>query len=205
MRSKTEILKIASTLKAFSTKIKQAQDGMPGMGAPGMAQTLTPEAVQDIALEITQVAEVAAELANEIAEGVPAEEAATDPLARSEEDTAETPQIETAQDDTEKDDEKDKLKEQVANMVTELNQIKRAGLLEKLATKYASLFPKNMKEAKMNEILTSKSPMSEISARVQEASEIIGSKTMVKIAQAGHSIFDLADSESEEVNIASKI
>lgn len=204
MRSKTELLKTASTLTAFSTKIKQAQDGIPGMS---MGETLDPNAVAEIAEEIKQVAVVAAELATEIAEGVPTEEPAADPLGREEKpDAAGPPQIETAQDDSEEDDEKKKLKEQVAGLKTDLDQIKRASELEKLATKYASLFPKNMKEAKMNDILTSKAPMAEIHTRVQEASEIITSKTMVKIAQAGNSIFDLGnDSESEEVNIASKM
>ena len=201
MRSKTELVKTAGILKAFSAKIKQAQDGMPGM-SNGMGETLTPEAVQDIAMEIQQVAEVASELASEIAEGVPAEEATP---GIGEEAPAETPQIETAQEDGEEDKEKKMLKEQVANLSKDLDQIKRASLIEKLATKYASLFPKSMKEAKMNEILTSKAPVSEIQTRVQEASEIINNKTMVKIAQAGDSIFDITDSESEEVNIASKI
>ena len=202
MRSKTELLKTASTLTAFSTKIKQAQDGIPGMS---MGETLDPNAVAEIAEEIKQVAVVAAELATEIAEGVPSEEPAADPLGRGEEET-ETPQIETAQDDMKEDDEKKKLKEQVAGLKTDLDQIKRASSLEKLATKYASLFPKNMKEAKMNEILTSKAPMTEIQTRVQEASEIIENKTMIKIAQAGDSIFDISnDSDSEEVNIAAKM
>lgn len=200
MRSKTELIKTASTLKAFSSKIKVAMEGMPGMG---MNETLTPEAVQEIAVEIQQVAEVASELANEIAEGVPAE-AAADPLG--EDKPEETPQIETAMDDSEDDKEKKKMHEQVANLKNELNQIKRAGMLEKLATKYASLFPKNMKEAKMNEILTSKQGMDIIQAKVQEASEIINSKTMIKVAQAGKSIFDIdSDSDSEEVNIAAKM
>lgn len=202
MRSKTELVKTAGILKAFSAKIKQAQDGMPGM-SNGMGETLTPEAVQDIAMEIQQVAEVASELASEIAEGVPAEEATP---GIGEEAPAETPQIETAQEDGEEDKEKKMLKEQVANLSKDLDQIKRASLIEKLATKYASLFPKSMKEAKMNEILTSKAPMTEIQTRVQEASEIIENKTMIKIAQAGDSIFDISnDSDSEEVNIAAKM
>ena len=46
MRSKTELIKSASTLKEFSAKIKQAQIG----------ETLTPESVQDIALEMLKQA-----------------------------------------------------------------------------------------------------------------------------------------------------
>lgn len=197
MRSKTELIKSASTLKDFSAKIKQAQIG----------ETLTPESVQDIALEIQQVAEVASELATEIAEGVPAEEATSplDEMRGEKEESVEPEQISMAQDGEEDDDEKKKLTEQVASMKSELNQIKRAGMLEKLATKYASLFPKNMKEAKMNEILTSKQGMDIIQAKVQEASDIISSKTMIKVASMTDSIYNFSNEDGGEIDISSKL
>jgi hypothetical protein len=201
LRSKTELVKTASILKQFSDKIKQAQEGLPGIG--GMNETLTPEAVQDIAMEIQQVAEVASQLATEIAEGVPAEEA-TPGLGEREEPEAEPGQISMAQEGEEDEDEKKKLTEQVASMKTELDQIKRAGLLEKLATKYASLFPKSLHEAKMNEILTSKQGMDIIQAKVQEASDIITSKTMIKVASMTNSIYDFED-EGGEIDISSKL
>ena len=214
MKSKTQILKTASTLKQFSTKIRSAQD-----------EVLTPEAVRDMAEEIKEVAEVAAEMAEEIADNVPAEESPRmDDDLREE---AEPEQIEVASAEEseevrrrkmkegetharearedEDEDEKKKLRMEVASMKNELNNIKRASVLEKLATKYASLFPKSMKEAKMNEILTSKDHMSVIQARVQEASDIITNKTMVKIASMSDSIFDVTDTDSEEVNIAAKL
>lgn len=206
MRSKAQILKTAGILKEFSTKIKQAQDGIPGNGINGNGGVLTPEAVQDIAIEIQQVAEVAAELAEEIAENVPVEETTSVLDERTEEESVTNgpPQIETAQDE-EDDEEKKKLEVEVASMKNELNQIKRAGMLEKLATKYASLFPKSLREAKMNEILTSKQGMDIIQAKVQEASDIITSKTMIKVASMTNSIFDLESDNGEEVNIAMKV
>jgi hypothetical protein len=194
VRSKTELIKSASTLKEFSAKIKQAQIG----------ETLTPESVQDIALEIQQVAEVASQLATEIAEGVPAEEAS--PLGEmggEREQEAEPEQISMAQ-EGEEDEDKKKLTEQVASMKNELNNIKRAGMLEKLATKYASLFPKSLHEAKMNEILTSKQGMDIIQAKVQEASDIITSKTMIKVASMTNSIYDL-ENDGGEIDISSKL
>jgi hypothetical protein len=194
VRSKTELIKSASTLKEFSAKIKQAQIG----------ETLTPESVQDIALEIQQVAEVASQLATEIAEGVPAEEAS--PLGEmggEREPEPEPEQISMAQ-EGEEDDDKKKLTEQVASMKNELNNIKRAGMLEKLATKYASLFPKSLHEAKMNEILTSKQGMDIIQAKVQEASDIITSKTMIKVASMTNSIYDL-ENDGGEIDISSKL
>ncbi len=78
-------------------------------------------------------------------------------------------------------------------------------MLEKLASKYASLFPKSLREAKMNEILTSKQGMDIIQAKVQEASDIITSKTMIKVASMTNSIFDLESDNGEEVNIAMKV
>ena len=205
VRTKAQILKTASTLKEFTSKIKNAQDGV-----------LTPETVKEIAEEIREVAEVATELAAEIAEGVPAEGGRGE---RSEEE--EPRQIEVAADETDedkkkrmekdaaeddKDDEKDDLKEKLATLQNDLIKIKREATLAKLAPKYASLFPKNMHEAKMNEIINSKQDLSIVEAKIQEASDIITNKTMVKIASMSDSIFDIGStSDSEEVNIAAKL
>jgi hypothetical protein len=207
VRSKTQILKTASTLKDFSTKIKSAQE-----------EVLTPETVREIAQEILEVAEVASELAEEIAEGVPAEQerglgerGERDEMGEEEEETR---QIEVAAEETEeekkkrleavddKEDDKDKLKEKVATLSGELLEIKREAKLAKLAPKYASLFPQSMHDAKLNEILNSKQPLNIVEAKVQEASDIITNKTMVKVASMSDSIYDFTDT-SEEVNIAS--
>ncbi len=204
MRSKAQILKTASTLKEFSSKIKVAEEG----------GVLTPETVKEIAEEIREVAEVATELAEEISEGVPAEG------GEREERSEEPRQIEVAQDDEDddkkkkeaadkefdkgKDDEKEDHKEKLASLQNDLVKIKREATLAKLAPKYASLFPKNMHEAKMNEILTSKQPLNIVEAKIQEASDIITNKTMIKVASMTDSIFDLTDT-SEEVNIAAKL
>ena len=63
MKSRAQILKTATSQKTFSRKIKTAQD-----------EELTPESVKDMAMEIMEVAESAAEVATDIADGVPAEE-----------------------------------------------------------------------------------------------------------------------------------
>jgi len=201
VRSKAQIVKTASTLKQFSTKIKNAQD-----------EVLTPETVKEIAQEIMEVAEVATELAEEIAGGVPVEEAS--PLENGSENRGEDrnmpSQIEVAQDEegegegTDDDLDKDKMKEEVASLKNELTKIKRASQLEKLSTKYASLFPTTMQDAKTKEILTSKLPLPIIEAKVQEASDIITNKTMVKVASMTDSVYDFGEA-GEEVNIASKL
>lgn len=209
MRTKTQLLKTASTLKTFSGKIKSAQD-----------EVLTPEAVKDMAMEIMEVAEVAAEMAEEIAENVPAENG----MDMDREERMEPEQIEMAQEeedkdedkqtagtargaaDTDEDEEKRKLREQVASLSKDLSGLKREAKLSKLAPKYASLFPKSMHEAKMNEILNSNQPLNIIEAKIQEASDIITNKTMVKVASMTDSPFGFTDeSDSEEVNIAAKM
>lgn len=204
MRSKSQILKTASTLKEFSAKIKAAQIG----------ETLTPETVKEISLEIMEVASVAAELANEIAEGVPAEEEGRDALSnRGEEEGPE--QIEVAADETEDEKKKrmekkeaaghnDDDKEKIKNLEASLEKMQRETKLAKLAPKYASLFPQSMHEAKMNEILESKQPLPIVEAKIQEASDIISNKTMVKIASMSDSIFDI-NSDGDEINISGMV
>ena len=207
MRSKTQLIKTASTLKEFSNKIKSAQD----------TEVLTPETVKEISQEIMEVAGVAAELANEIAEGVPAEEEGTPGILNREE---EPKQIEVAAEETEEekkkrmektaaghnnDDDKDKdLKEQLASLTQELTGLKREAKLAKLAPKYANLFPKNMHEAKMNEIINSKEPLNVVEARIQTASNIITDKTMIKIASQSDSIYDTTN-DGDEIDISTYV
>lgn len=205
MRSKTQILKTASHLKDFSTKIKSAQIG----------ETLTPETVKEISEEIMEVASVAAELANEIAEGVPAEEEGRDALSNNREEEG-PEQIEVAADETEDEkkkrmekektaqDDKDEDKEKIKNLEASLESMQRETKLAKLAPKYASLFPQSMHEAKLNEIINSKQPLSIVEAKIQEASDIISNKTMVKIASMNNSIFDL-ETDGGEIIISDKI
>ncbi len=103
-----------------------------------------------------------------------------------------------AQDDEEDED----LKEKVAQLTTELTGLKREARLAKLAPKYANLFPQSMHESKLNEILNSTQPIQIVEAKIQEASDIITNKTMVKVASMSDSIFQISDDTSEEVNIA---
>ena len=108
----------------------------------------------------------------------------------------------TAADD---DDDKDKdLKEKIASMTKELDSIRREATLAKLAPKYASLFPKNMHEAKLSEITTSKEPLNVVEAKIQEASNIISNKTMIKIASQSDSIYDNNDN-GDEINISTYV
>ena len=103
----------------------------------------------------------------------------------------------TAQDD--KDKKIDDLEEKVATMERETK-------LAKLAPRYASLFPKEMHEAKMDEIINSKQPLKIVEAKIQEASDIITNKTMVKIASLTDSPYDFGNStDGGEIIISDKI
>lgn len=191
-------MKTASTLKTFSGKIKSAMDG----------ETLTPEAVAEIAEEISEVAEVASELAEEIAQGVPSNEGdgILDKMQGKDEESDEIKQLETAQETEEdkkerdmgRDEEKEDLKDKVASLTKDLAIIKRESLLSTLAPKYANLFPKDIRESKLNEILNSKQPLQIIEAKIQEASDIITNKTMIKIASLNESVFNFNNSTDGE-------
>ena len=194
------MLKSASSLKDFSSKIKNAQIG----------ETLTPETVKDMAEEIMEIAEVAAEVAEEIAEGVPAEE-----TERVEEEE-EVEQIEVAADETDeekrkrlektaRDEDDDEDKNKIKNLEAKLASMERKAKLAEYAPKYASMFPKEMHEAKMNEIINSKQPLSIVEARIQEASDIITNKTMVKVASMTDSVYDFDTSDGGEINISGMI
>lgn len=206
MRSKAQIVKTASTLKEFSTKIKAAQIG----------ETLTPEIVKEIALEIAEVAEVATELAAEIAEGVPAEDSRDALGDRGENEEGQPKQLEVAADETDEekkkrmqkeaqDDDKDEDKEKIKNLEASLEKMQRETKLATLAPKYASLFPQSMHETKMNEIINSKQPLNIVEAKIQEATDIISNKTMVKIASMSDSIYDNNTSDGDEIIISGRI
>ena len=62
-----------------------------------------------------------------------------------------------------------------------------------------------MHEAKMHEITNSKQSLPIVEAKIQEASDSITNKTMVKVASMSDSIFSMDNDNSEEVNIAAKI
>jgi len=204
VRTKTQLLKTASILSDFSNKVKSAQIG---------GETLTPESVQEIALEIGEIAAVANELATEIAEGVPAEEESRDALSTREE---EPEQIEVAAEETEEEkkkrmektaanEEEDDKDKKIKNLEASMERMQRETKLAKLAPKYASLFPQSMHEAKMNEIINSKQSLGIVEAKIQEASDIISNKTMVKIASMNDSIYDNDTSDGDEINISSVI
>lgn len=205
MKSKAQLLQTASNLQTFSSKIKSAQD-----------EVLTPESVKDMAMEIMEVAEIAAEVATEIAEGVPAEESSMmerekreEPkqieMAMDKEDDEDKKTAGIAKGAQDKDDDDYKDKEKMAKLEAKLAQMERKAKLAELAPKYASLFPKQMHEAKMNEIINSKQSIPIVEAKIQEASDIITNKTMVKVASMSDSIFSMDSDSSEEVNIAAKM
>ena len=81
----------------------------------------------------------------------------------------------------------------------------RKSKLAELAPKYVLLFPKQMHEAKMIEIINSKQTLPIVEAKIQAASDIITNKTTVKVASMSDSIFSMDSDNSEEVNIAAKI
>jgi len=107
----------------------------------------------------------------------------------------------TAAEDKDKNEDKEKIK----NLEASLEKMQRETKLAKLAPKYARLFPQSMHEAKMNQILESKQPLQIVEAIIKEASDIIGNKTMVKIASMNDSIYDTNTSDGDEIDISGRI
>ena len=62
-----------------------------------------------------------------------------------------------------------------------------------------------MHPAKMNEIINSQQSLPIVVAKIQEASDSIPNKTMIKVASLSDSIFSREIDKEEEVNIAAKI
>ena len=103
--------------------------------------------------------------------------------------------------DKEREEEKVKIKELEAKLAS----MERKAKLAELAPKYANFFPKNMREAKLNEILNSKQPLAIVQAKIQEASDIFTNKTVVKVASMPDSIYELNSDGSDEISIAGRI
>ena len=62
-----------------------------------------------------------------------------------------------------------------------------------------------MREAKLNEILNSKQSIPILEARIQEASQNLSNKNLLKVASMDNSIYNFDQSNSEEVNIAAYV
>ena len=135
------MLKTASNLKILATKIKEGED-----------EALTQESVKDMEMEIIEVAEIAAEVATEIAEGVPAEESLM--MGCEERETPDKIEIAQEKEEADKDkktagitigaqdrdnDDKYVEKEQMDKLDAKLAQKERMAKLAELAPKYESL------------------------------------------------------------------
>ena len=175
----------AKSLYRIAKKFKEARD----------EGTLGPDEVKEIAEETIQVLENAAAMIETIAEEVPSreiEDEERDILRDDDEDeNSEHGELEMAQETDEekkerkigKEEEKEELKEKIATMEKQIAQMTLNAKKEKLAQKYASLFPEGMKEAKIKEIMKSDKTFSVIEAKVETTSDILKNNKLVKVAQ----------------------
>lgn len=164
---------------------------------------LGPEEVKEIAEDTKEILLSVVEMVDDIAEGVPAEEVATEETT---EEVIETPEEEIPTVEGREDEDEDKKKDnlQIAKLQTEINQMKQASKHKELTLKYAKLFPEQVREAKEKEFANSKDSIPILEARIKEASTILTDRKTVKVAQLttdGHSFFEDDDYSNDSSNL----
>lgn len=171
---------------------------------------LGPEEVKEIAEDTKQILLSVVEMVDDIAEGVPAEDAIvddddaviSDDIPKRDDDI---PIVEGQDDDDDKD--KKKENEKIAKLQNEVNQMKQASKHKDLTLKYAKLFPENVREAREKEFANSKDTIQVLEARIKEASTILTDRKAVKAAQlttTGESFFEDDDYSNDSNNLDMK-
>ena len=190
------LAKTSPTLTKVAALMKKAQD----------EGNLGPDEVKEIAEDTQQILLSVVEMVNEIAEGVPAEDAieeTTEEVIETPEEKPEVPIVEGKEEDEDKKENKDK----IAKLENELNQMKQASIHKELTIKYGKLFPEIVREAREKEFATSKDSIQVLEARIKEASGILTDRKAVKIAQLGtdgETFFEDDDYSNDILNLKGK-
>jgi len=201
--SATKVAKIhklaqtTSTLTKVAALMKKAQD----------EGNLGPDEVKEIAEDTQQILLSVVEMVNEIAEGVPAEEAieeTTEEVIETPEEKKEIPNVVEGKDD---DEDKKENKDKIAKLENELNQMKQASIHKELTIKYGKLFPEIVREAREKEFAKSTDSIKVLEARIKEASAILTDRKAVKVAQlttSGETFFEDDDYTNNDYNLKGK-
>jgi len=193
------LAKTSPTLTKVAALMKKAQD----------EGNLGPEEVKEIAEDTQQILLSVVEMVNEIAEGVPAEDAIVDDV----DDTVVTDDIPKKDDDIsivegkDEDEDKKENKDKIAKLENELNQMKQASIHKELTIKYGKLFPEIVREAREKEFAKSTDSIKVLEARIKEASAILTDRKAVKVAQlttSGETFFEDDDYTNNDYNLKGK-
>ena len=197
MVKKVTIKEASQTLKTLTKRMKTAQD----------EGTLSPDEVQEISMEISQMAETIADLGMAIEEGVPSTENGDESSDDETEDVVSTDEsIDDRENISQSTDDKDNEKRmrdmeaQISQLTKDKDSLKSAQAKRDLAQKYAKLWQEPAREAKEKEFLTRKGSIAVLQAQVTEDASIMGDKQALRQAQLeddGSSLYDLADSNDQ--------
>lgn len=191
------LAKTSPTLTKVAALMKKAQD----------EGNLGPEEVKEIAEDTQQILLSVVEMVNEIAEGVPAEEAieeTTEEVIETPEEKKDIPNVVEGKDD---DEDKKENKDKIAKLENELNQMKQASIHKELTIKYGKLFPEIVREAREKEFAKSTDSIKVLEARIKEASAILTDRKAVKVAQlstTGETFFEDDDYTNDNINLKGK-
>lgn len=186
------IKEAAQTLGTTIQKFKAAQEG----------GTMSPEEVVETVQPIIEMAATIAEVASEIQEGVPAETPGVGPIGTAA--PAEGPSAATSPENPPMDESEDDIREkmsqlqaQVDELEKEKTEMKESQEKEKLARKYAQLWPEPMREAKAQEFLGRSDSVSVLTAQVKEAEAIMGDHKAIRTAQKEEGTYELLNYDDE--------
>ena len=174
-------------LTTFKTKFKTAQD----------EGTLSADQTKEMSMEILDLVEQVAEIATDVAEGVPAEngdvtndETNDEPITQDGGEHGLDERINQGQKD---DDEKLELKDKVAKLNTTVATMQKEAKQEKLAIEYAKHFPVAQREEKQKEFAKSNDSLPILEARLKEAKNFFKNPAVIKEAALQDNTFEITE------------
>jgi len=185
MAAKISIKQASLTLASTVDKFKTAQLG----------GTMSPDEAIEAINPIIEMAATIAEIGSEIQESIPGEQGGEgiDVTQNNQEKPEEDNSMHGAADHglgDESEDDNDlrnrfsQLQAQFEELKKENETIKEDSQKEKLAQKYAQLFPVPMRESKISEFMSRVQPVGILEAQVNEAQALLGGKVAASIKQA---------------------
>lgn len=181
-------------LLTFKTKFKTAQD----------EGTLSPEETKTMSMEILDLVEQVAEIASDVAEGVPAQNGDDDTTGDDiviEEGGKHGLDERINQGQKEEDDDKElELKDKIAKLNTKVTTMEKEAKQEKLAIEYSKHFPVAQREAKQKEFAKSTDSLPILEARLKEAKSFFKNPAVIKEAALQDNTFEITEMPENNSN-----
>lgn len=194
--TKNELLTTTGSLKNIVNRFKVANEG----------GVLGPEEVKEIAEETIAVISDAAQMIENIADGVPAVETSS-PLSDDRgvgdsgigggDDTGDDGDKKPIVATDDEDEEKKLMRSEIASLKKQMDDIKLASAKEKLASEYASLWPLKQAKAKHASFMKTTGSLEILQAKLDEAKSIMSSSNVKQASMPRSDNGGLYDSFSE--------